>query len=911
MRKTTQTIILTSLLVMIIFGTIGSPILSQNNPSNNFINNNNDTFHDIKNQHLADSPWPMFNQNQDHTSVSPYSTKGVDGTVEWRFGTNSYVYSSPAIGEDGTIYVGSQDTNLYAVNPNGTKKWNFTTNGHVYSSPSVGSDGMVYVGSKDHRLYAIYPNGSQKWNISTGDEISYSSPSIGVDGTIYIGSVNTTKQNFFAINPNGTKKWGLKTQGPVISSPAVDENGTIYIGSGQKMYAINPGGSIKWSYQTGDLIIASPVIGPKGRLYVGSLDGNIYALNKEGDWIWNYKFSGDIAGEILSTPAITDDGTIYVGTDQGSTGGYLVALSQEGGTRSVKWSLHREGLDMFPSPSVSADGTIYMGGSGCGCVDTDYEFFAVTPEGDIKWEERTTTSSSPAIGWDGTVYVGGFSDLYAFESKMEILMESDLNKTSCLPENSLNMNGTASLSNGIIPDGSDVTLEVNNTELHTTVNNEGIYEISFNAPSQPGSYAVKVTINSTEYGLVNSTIHDLTVTEVPEPDIAITSINLNYTVQTLYQGDDIKVEYVVKNLGSAFAEFNISLSLDSLQNVMQSCKMNLSSGEKKESMFITSAFSGEHTLWINAYDVSGDDNRDNNLINASYTAIEKKPSLEMSEISVDRPETMWEGDIVTLEVKIWNNGTSSVNISLVFSIDSESNYSKWFDVHIGIRDKKSIEVDWAAISGQHTLWIIADPNDTIDDGKIDNQTRSVSVSVLKKTSEISISNLKISPDENLTIGDEITASALVENKGTVSAYFDVVLSIDDKDNVSERVIISLGANESETVDFSYTLSTSSHVLWLIADHNESVEENLESDNNVYRIIEASQIDNTEDQKNQGDGTQSDQNEPQTEDDQSLNEKDGSEFPIWILIIISAAFLSIVIFFYWQREDGEEDSTPEE
>ena len=35
------------------------------------------------------------------------------------------------------------------------KLWEFETGGEVYSSPAIGSDGTVYVGSGDHKLYAI------------------------------------------------------------------------------------------------------------------------------------------------------------------------------------------------------------------------------------------------------------------------------------------------------------------------------------------------------------------------------------------------------------------------------------------------------------------------------------------------------------------------------------------------------------------------------------------------------------------------------------------------------------------------------------------------------------------------------------------------------------------------------------
>ena len=64
--------------------------------------------------------------------------------------------SSPAIGPDGTVYVGSWDNKLYAINgKSGVKLWEFKTGGRVYSSPAIGSDGTVYVGSGDKRLYAI------------------------------------------------------------------------------------------------------------------------------------------------------------------------------------------------------------------------------------------------------------------------------------------------------------------------------------------------------------------------------------------------------------------------------------------------------------------------------------------------------------------------------------------------------------------------------------------------------------------------------------------------------------------------------------------------------------------------------------------------------------------------------------
>ncbi|MGM0510107.1 MAG: PQQ-binding-like beta-propeller repeat protein [Thermoplasmatota archaeon] len=849
---------------------------------------------------LADSPWPMFNQNRNHTSVSPYSTHGVNGTVGWKFSTGNSIYSSPAIGGDGTIYVGSNDHNLYAINSNGTEKWLFETNGEVTSSPAIGNDGTIYIGSKDHRLYAIHKNGTQRWNVSLGDEITYSSPNIGNDGTIYLGTTNTTEDNFFAIYPNGTKKWSLNTNGAVLSSPSIRTDGAIYIGSGEKVYCIDQDGNIEWFYETGGLIYSSPTIGSNKEIYIGSADEKVYSIDHQGELNWVH----NVNGEVYSSPALAKDGTIYVTVDYGSIGGSLIALNQEGGEPDIQWGIYREGLDMFPSPAVSADGVIYAGAWGCACTGTDYEFMAVNPEGEIKWEARTIVSSSPAIGWDGTVYVAGGSRLWAFESEMDIRINSLLNKSNTVPDKDVKINGSAFLSNGVAPAGADVLIDINDAVTYnTTLMEDGTFEKTFKAPMEVGNYTINVTIDSEEYDVSNSTFHHLRVTSTPKPDIALTSIKLHPIDTDYYKDDTINVEVTVKNLGSAYTDLDISMSINEIEDIISTKNMNLSSGGKTVCEFTTIAVSGDHKIWIRAHNISDDDNLNNNIINATYTAEERKPSIGMGVIETDIPEIVWEGDMIDLKTEIWNEGSLDVNTSILFFIDNDNNHSKWFDLELGVDQKESIEVEWDAVNGIHTLWFIVDPNGTIDEENKINSTRNITISVLKKTSEISVSNLRISPEDDLYVGDEITVSGVIENKGTVSSDFDVVFSVDEKDNITGWRALYLGANESKTIDFSYTLSSSSQVVWLIADYNDSVEENLESDNTAYKIVEASQPESTGDQEHAD-------TENEGEED-AIDTDDESGFPYWILVIISAVVLSVILLIYWKEEDEDEGEDEEE
>ena len=78
------------------------------------------------------------------------------GTLLWEFETGGWVGYSPAIGPDGTIYVGSHDTKIYALDgKTGARKWEFKTGNYVSNGPAIGADGTVYFGSVDKKVYAL------------------------------------------------------------------------------------------------------------------------------------------------------------------------------------------------------------------------------------------------------------------------------------------------------------------------------------------------------------------------------------------------------------------------------------------------------------------------------------------------------------------------------------------------------------------------------------------------------------------------------------------------------------------------------------------------------------------------------------------------------------------------------------
>jgi outer membrane protein assembly factor BamB/plastocyanin len=235
-----------------------------------------------------------------------------NGTLKWKFATPASIYSTPAVGEDGTIYFGCFDNNLYALNPDGTLKWKFLAGSSIFAGPVLGSDGTVYFGCDDHNMYALTALGAKKWAFDTGGPIT-TSPTIGPDGTIYLGS--TTSKTFFAVNPDGTKQFEFLSNGAIYSSAALGADGTIYFGSDDgSLYALHSDGSLKWQLSTGDKVRSSPALASDGTVYVGSYDNHLYAVSATGALLWSFP----TANYLFASAAIGGDGRVYIGSADNS-----------------------------------------------------------------------------------------------------------------------------------------------------------------------------------------------------------------------------------------------------------------------------------------------------------------------------------------------------------------------------------------------------------------------------------------------------------------------------------------------------------------------------------------------------------------------------------------------------------------
>ncbi len=282
--------------------------------------------------------------------TSVYAVDVNTHNLRWRFKTNGSIFAAPVL-DNGVVYVGSFDDHLYALNASdGSVRWEFTTGDQIWSTPAI-ADGIVVFGSNDHYIYGLQEDsGTLLWKFQTGDHAS--SPGVISNGRVYIGS----QDNYlYCLNlTDGTVLWKFSAKNHVDAQPNVVGN-VVYVGSfDDNEYALDATtGAVLWHYTTGGAVESfAPVA--NDIIYVGSNDGSLYALNAlTGTFIWQQTLGGN-----LHAPVIDGD-TLYVGVGDPFVSGSRAFYALRIGDGSTIWE-YQNGAAFFARPIVS-NATIYEG----------------------------------------------------------------------------------------------------------------------------------------------------------------------------------------------------------------------------------------------------------------------------------------------------------------------------------------------------------------------------------------------------------------------------------------------------------------------------------------------------------------------------------------------------------------------
>jgi len=314
----------------------------------------------------------------------------------WQFETGGDIRSSPTVYDD-SVYVGSNDGALYAVNRHtGEQRWAFQTDGPVRSSPTV-FGGTVYVGSDDGTVYAINrETGTPRWQYQTDGSI-VGGPVI-FNLTLYVG---TTTGRVYALDLHTeAPMWTVETDGEIVSSPLVVED-TVFVGSTDGMLTaiVAASGDIRWSFETTKEIRTPPTVS-ENAIYVGDRSGTIYALtHADGNEIGRLEGDAPTSGlgewTALSPPTAVG-GTLVFGNYMGRT--YAARVQSE--VQGTLWK-HEGMLGIQSAPAIAND-RVYVGDLN---MIHALDLGSGEQEWQLKLDEADHFRSSPTVT-DGTLYIG-------------------------------------------------------------------------------------------------------------------------------------------------------------------------------------------------------------------------------------------------------------------------------------------------------------------------------------------------------------------------------------------------------------------------------------------------------------------------------------------------------------------------
>ena len=345
--------------------------------------------------------WPMFRGDQGLTGVTA-SQLPEALELRWTFKAGQPIKSSAAIAAN-RVFVGSDDSALYALSADtGKPLWTFKAGQGIEASPLV-LDGTVFVGSVDNYLYALdATNGALKWKYQTGDKILGAANwfRAGDSARILVGSYDFKLHCVDAAT--GKSVWSYETGNYINGAPAVGDGKVVFGGCDGRLHVLEEAtGRELAAIEAGAYIPGSAAIAGH-HAYFGHFGNEVLCLDLAGtNIVWRCKQPN---APFFSSPAITEKFVIIGARDQ-----QLHCFDRANG--QPRWTFTTQG-DVDSSPAVSGDKVV------CGSDDGRLYVLSLATGAKLwSYDIGKELTASPAVA--GGLVVIGCQDgvVYAFGPK--------------------------------------------------------------------------------------------------------------------------------------------------------------------------------------------------------------------------------------------------------------------------------------------------------------------------------------------------------------------------------------------------------------------------------------------------------------------------------------------------------------
>jgi subtilase family serine protease len=413
--------------------------------------------------------------------------------------------------------------------------------------------------------------------------------------------------------------------------------------------------------------------------------------------------------------------------------------------------------------------------------------------------------------------------------------------------------GTVTWSPPDAPVGSEVAFDVkieNTGNLHTSTSrvayyvdgeNVGYADIGaldpgdtvtkhFTWVATAGPHTINIVADVNNQVLELDEANNTKVVSLPPPDLVVQDIAFSTPDASI--GDTVVITVSIKNQGSSITQTSlVTCYVDGIKIATQDLPQ-IQPGGTSNSSFNWVAEAGSHTFKITT-DIN------NQVIEADETNNDKEttystltPDLVVQGITW-RTNSQLESNEATFTITIKNSGTGIAGESQVqYSFDEDPPATK--DL-APIAAGETAEFSFISIisPGAHTANITADCNNSVIELDENNNESIIPFSTIAP--DLIIRTITWAPLD-AKIGDDITITAKVENRGTVKAVnLRLALSVDGA-IAAYAEIPEIDIDFTASADFLWKAIEGQHEITVLADADQTIAESDESNNTKSRTI---------------------------------------------------------------------------
>ena len=324
---------------------------------------------------------------------------------------------------------------------------------------------------------------------------------------------------------------------------------------------------------------------------------------------------------------------------------------------------------------------------------------------------------------------------------------------------------------------------------------------------------------------------------VPNVDLVVSGIA--WSPESFSDGDPVTFTATVENRGidNLVADFEVRFMLDGRHLGRSRVTEDIPAGGSISVTQTWTATVGMHTITAAAdyRDEVFELDENNNALSRELAPVDRS-DLVISEITCSPTEGLNDGDevIITATVRNLGPGDTSRDFWVRFEVDERLLGRQKVVGGLKAGEEKQVSQIWLAAIGRHTVKVIADGYNNIQEANEENNALSHDLPQAIAP-DLTVSALSWTPEEGIRDGESVTLTAAVQNIGDGSTLreFNVRFEVDGK-FIGRRKVAGLASGELKEVSLNWIATPGTHTVKVVVDERNEVAEREEANNELSR-----------------------------------------------------------------------------